>query len=85
MRLCAIARGLTVISIALMVGYAYLLEVRGPHWPVWPIEWRAVGEPGFMLWARAAPFSTGIAAHGPGCTAWGSLSNTFTPQSSPLL
>ena len=67
MRLCAAARALTVISIAPMVGYAYLLEVRGPFWPVWPIEWRAVGELGFLVCVLIAPVSAVIAAH---CPEW---------------
>ena len=63
MRWSAIARGLTVISIALMVGYAYVVEAWGPYWPVWPIEWRTVYELGFMVCASTALVSAGIAAH----------------------
>ena len=65
MRLSAIARGLTVISIALMVGYAYEVGVWGPYWPVRPIEWQAVGEMGFTVCAFTALVSTDIAAHCP--------------------
>ena len=67
MRLCRIARDLTIISIALMVGYAYLLAVRRPYWPVWPIEWRAIGELGFLVCALIAPVSAVNAAH---CLEW---------------
>ena len=65
MRLCAAARALTVISIALMVGYAYEVGVWGPYWPVWPIEWRTVGELGVMVCAISALVSVVIAAHCP--------------------
>ncbi|HIH03991.1 MAG TPA: hypothetical protein HA263_09145 [Methanoregulaceae archaeon] len=46
-----------------MVWYTYLLEVRGPYWPVWPIEWRAVGELGFLVCALIAPVSAVIPSH----------------------
>ena len=65
MRLCGITRGLTIIAIALAVGYAYLLEVRAPYWPVWPIEWRTVAELGFLVCILAALIAAIIAAHCP--------------------
>jgi hypothetical protein len=67
MRLCVITRGLAIISIALMVGYAYLLEVRGPYWPVYPIEWRAVGELGLLTTALISLIAGVVAAH---CPEW---------------
>lgn len=55
MRLCAAARALTVISIGLMVGYAYEVGVWGPYWPAWPHSWRTVGELGIMACAPSLP------------------------------
>ena len=63
MRLSAVTRMLTVLLIALLVGYGYLLEVRAPCWPVWPIEWRTVAEFGFLVTAFAAMVSAGLAGH----------------------
>ena len=54
---------LTVLSIALLVGYGYLLEVRAPYWPIWPIEWRAVAEFGFLVSAFVALVSAGLTGH----------------------
>jgi hypothetical protein len=34
--LCAAARVLALAAIALMIGYAYAIEVVSPYWPVWP-------------------------------------------------
>ena len=48
-----------------MVGYAYEVGVWGPYWPVWSIEWRAVGGLGFMVCAFAAFVSAVIATHCP--------------------
>ena len=63
MRLCAAARALTVVSIALMVGYAYEVEVWGPYWPVWPIEWQTVAEFGFLVSAFVALVLAGLTGH----------------------
>ncbi|MEN6518680.1 MAG: hypothetical protein ABFC38_10865 [Methanospirillum sp.] len=68
MRLCVIARALTVVSIALLVSYAYEVGVRGPYWPVMPHSWRTVGELGLMACAFAALVSAVIAAHCPDLT-----------------
>ena len=54
---------LTVLSIALLVGYGYLLEVRAPYWPVWPHSWRTVAELGFLVTAFVALVSAGLAGH----------------------
>lgn len=67
MRLCTAARALAVVSIALMVGYAYEVGVWGPCWPVRPVEWRTVGELGFLVCAITAVVSAIIAAH---CPEW---------------
>ena len=63
MRLSAVTRMLTVLSIALLVGYGYLLEVRAPCWPVWPIDLRPVAEFGFLVTAVVALVSAGLAGH----------------------
>ena len=63
MRLCPTARGLTIITLPLVVGYAYLLEVRAPCWPVWPIEWRTVAELDFLVCIILSLIAVIIAAH----------------------
>lgn len=63
MRLSAVTRLLTALSIALLVGYGYLLEVRAPCWPVWPIDLRPVAEFGFLVTALVALVSAGLAGH----------------------
>lgn len=63
MRLSAVTRTLTALSIALLVGYGYLLEVRAPCWPVWPIDLRPVAEFGFLVTAVVALVSAGLAGH----------------------
>jgi hypothetical protein len=80
MRLCLAARALTLISIALMVAYAYVLEVRGPYWPVWPHSWRTIAELGVMVYAVAAPVSAVLAAHRPDLHDSEPSRFTFTPR-----
>ena len=63
MRWTPVVRSLPVAAIALLVGYGYLLEVRAPCWPVWPIEWRTVGELGLLVTALVALVSAGLAGH----------------------
>jgi hypothetical protein len=80
MRLCLIARGLTFVSIALMVGYAFEVEVWGPYWPVWPHSWRTVGELGLMVCAFTTLVSAVVAAHCPDLHDSESSRFTFTPR-----
>ncbi len=63
MRLSAVTRMLTILSIALLVGYGYMLEVRALYWPVWPIEWQTVAEFGFLVSAFVTLVSAGLAGH----------------------
>ena len=63
MRLSAVTRMLTILSIALLVGYGYMLEVRALYWPVWPIEWQTVAEFGFLVSAFVALVLAGLAGH----------------------
>ncbi len=63
MRWTPFVRSLPVAAIALLVGYGYLLEVRAPFWPIWPIEWRPVAELGFLVTAVVALVSAGLAGH----------------------
>jgi hypothetical protein len=58
-----IARILTVAAIALLIGYAYTIEVVSPYWPVWPPSWRTVAEPGFVVPAPAVVVSAIVAPH----------------------
>lgn len=80
MRLCLIARGLTVAPIALLVGYGYVLEVHALYWPVWPIEWRTVAELGFLVCAFVALVSAVLAAQYPDSGDFQVYRNTFVPR-----
>ena len=63
MRWTPVVRSLPVAAIALLVGYGYLLEVRAPCWPVWPIDLRPVAEFGLLVTAVVALVSAGLAGH----------------------
>lgn len=63
MRLCGVLRGLTIAALALVVAYGYLLEVRAPCWPVWPVELRAVAEFAFLVVILIALVTAVLTAH----------------------
>ena len=77
MRLCLIARGLNVASLALLVGYGYALEVHAPYWPH---SWRTVAEFGFLICAFAAFVSAVLAAHCLETMEFEVYGNTFVPR-----
>lgn len=81
MRLCAIARALMVISIALMVGDACEVGVRGPYWP---IGRRVVAEFGFLIRSFIAPYSAVYAAHCPAPELIETETGHFHPATGPL-
>ena len=63
MRWTLVARSLPVAAVVPLIGYAYAVEVVSPYWPVYPIEWRAVAELGFLASAFIVLISADLAAH----------------------